>query len=47
MKTQQPYSAPAVAVVEVATENGIAQSGIAPGTTGQVNYDPEGDHYEF
>ncbi len=40
------YSAPVVDIVEVAIENGIAQSE-TPGTTGSLDYDPEGDHYEF
>ncbi len=48
MKKQSIYFAPVVEIVEVAIESGIAQSGgNAPGTTGDVSYDPDEDHYEF
>jgi hypothetical protein len=48
MKRQDIYAAPAIETMEVAIENGIAQSGApAPGNTGTVTYDPVDDHYEF
>ncbi len=48
MKKQSAYYAPVVEIVEVAIESGIAGSGgNAPGTTGDVVYDPGEDHYDF
>jgi hypothetical protein len=49
MKNQTTYSSPAVVIIEVAIESGIAQSGNAPapGKTGTVNYDSTEDHYDF
>lgn len=48
MKKQTAYASPSISVMEVSLESGIAQSaGIAPGTTGSVEYNADNDHYEF
>lgn len=47
MKKLTDYSAPSLAVFEIAAEGGIAQSGMTPGQTGTVTYDPSEDNYEF
>ncbi len=50
MRKLENYSTPVVDIVEVATENGIANSAgfsPAPGQTGTVNYDSTTDNYDF
>jgi hypothetical protein len=49
MRKQAIYSTPAIDIVEVTMENGIAQSSQmpTPGNTGEVTYDPVNDNYEF
>ncbi len=51
MKNLKNYYAPAIAIVEVTVENGIAASGgapsPAPGQTGSVDYNQSEDHFSF